>query len=88
MLCVNVRDPPPQWPSGNHWFDTVTATRYLGVHFDTVEGWRGHFATKRAAAIIARLELRRAGLFGGRNAPLDSLEVARAMLWADLDYGR
>jgi hypothetical protein len=88
MLCVNVRDPPPQWPFGNHWFDTVTATRYLGVHFDTVEGWRGHFATKRAAAIIARLELRRAGLFGGRNAPLDSLEVARAMLWAALDYGR
>lgn len=88
MMCVNVTDPPLQWPSGNHWFDTVTATRYLGVYFDTVDGWGGHFAMKRAAAILARLELRRAGLFGGRNAPLDSLEVAKAMLWATVDYGR
>ncbi len=52
-----------------------------------MEGWNGHFAMKRAAANLTRLELRRAGLFGGRNAPGDSLEVARAMLWATLDCG-
>jgi hypothetical protein len=66
----------------------VKTCKYLGVHFDPSGGWSTHFAMKRAAALLARLELRRAGLFGGRNAPADSLEVAKAMLWSIIDYGR
>ncbi len=45
---------------------------------------------KLAAAFLTRLELRRAGLIGGRNAPADSLEIVRAMLctWSTIDHGR
>jgi hypothetical protein len=43
---------------------------------------------KRMAALLVRLDLRRAGLLGGRNAPADRLEVVRAILWATIDYGR
>ena len=75
-----------QWLFREQWIDSVTACKYLGVHFDPVEGWGPHFAKKKAAAILTRLELRRAGLFGGRNAPADSLEVARAR--STIDHGR
>ena len=64
------------------------ACKYLGGTLRSPRGWGKHFAMKRAAALLARLELRRAGLFGGRNAPADSLEVARAKLWSIIDYGR
>ena len=70
------------------WFDTVQTVRYLGVHFDPGRGWRHHFVLKRAAAILLRLGLRRAGLFGGKNFPADSLKVARSKLWATIDSGR
>jgi len=88
MLCINVSNTPEQWPFKGTWFDTVQTVRYLGVHFDPGRGWRHHFALKRAAAILLRLGLRRAGLFGGKNIPADSLEVARSKLWATIDYGR
>ena len=89
VLCINVDNPPPQWQFKGHWIDSVTACKYLGVHFDPRGGgWRTHFAMKRTAALLARLELRRAGFLGGRNPPADSLEVARAMLWSIIDYGR
>jgi hypothetical protein len=88
MLCLNVRNPPTQWPFKDSWFDTVATTKYLGVHFDPRGGWKGHFVNKRVAALVTREALRRAGLFGGRNAPADGLEVVRAMLWPTLDYGR
>ena len=88
MLCMNVSSPPEQWLFKGTWFDTVQAARYLGIHFDPRGGWGPHFAKKRAAALLLRLELRRAGLFGGKNSPADSLEVARSKLWATIDYGR
>ena len=66
----------------------MTTCKYLGVHFDPKLGWGPHFAKKRAAALLVRLVLRRAGLLGGKNAPADSLEVARSVLWATIDYGR
>jgi len=88
VLCLNVPNPPAQWKFKGQWIDSVTACKYLGVHYDPPGGWRHHFAMKRAAALIARLELRRAGLLGGRNAPADSLEIAKAMLWPVIDYGR
>ena len=88
MLCLNVPNAPGQWPFKGHYFDTVQTVKYLGVHFESLKGWSAHFAMKRAAALIQRVELRRAGLFGGKNAPTDSLEVAKSMLWSTLDYGR
>ena len=88
VLCVNVTNPPAQWLFKDQWIDSVRHCRYLGVHFEPGKGWGRHLAMKRTAAIIARLELRRAGLLGGKNAPADSLEVARAILWAIIDYGR
>ena len=88
VLCINTTEAPVQWLFKGQWIDSVFACKYLGVHFDPRGGWGKHFAMKRAAALLARLELRRAGLFGGRNAPADSLEVARAKLWSIIDYGR
>ena len=88
MLCLNVPNAPGQWPFKGHYFDTVQKVKYLGIHFDPLKGWSAHFAMKRAAALILKVEIRRAGLFGGKNAPADSLEVARSMLWSTLDYGR
>ena len=88
VLCINAVNPPAQWLFKGQWIDSVVACKYLGVHFDPLGGWSTHFATKRVAARLARLELRRAGLFGGRNAPADSLEIAKAMLWSIVDYGR
>ena len=88
VLCINAVNPPAQWPFKGQWIDSVEACKYLGIHFDPRRGWGTHFAKKRAAALLARLELRRAGLLGGRNAPADSLEIAKAMLWSIIDYGR
>ena len=88
VLCLNVSSPPAQWLFKGHWIDSVIACKYLGVHFDPTRGWSTHFAMKRTAALLVRLELSRAGLFGGRNAPADSLEVVRAMVWPVIDYGR
>jgi len=88
VLCLNALDPPAQWQFKGQWIDSVSECKYLGVHFDPLRGWGHHFAMKRVAALLARLELRRAGLLGGRNAPADSLEIARAMLWSTIDYGR
>ena len=88
VLCLNAPDPPAQWQFKGQWIDSVPSCKYLGVHFDPLGGWSRHFAMKRIAALLARLELRKAGLLGGRNAPADSLEVARAMLWSAIDYGR
>ena len=68
--------------------DSGKKCKYLGVHFDPLRGWSNHFATKRVAGLLARIELRRAGLIGGKNAPADSLEVVRAMIWSVIDYGR
>ncbi len=88
VSCINAANPLTQWLFKGQWIDSVKTCKYLGVHFDPSGGWSTQFAMKRAAALLARLELRRAGLFGGRNAPADSLEVAKAMLWSIIDYGR
>jgi hypothetical protein len=88
VLCLNVSNPPAQWLFREQWIDSVTKCKYLGVHFDPAGGWAHHFAMKKVAAILTRLELRRAGLIGGRNAPADSLEIVRAMLWPTIDHGR
>jgi hypothetical protein len=88
VMCVNVTNPPAQWRFKDQWIDSVRSCKYLGVHFDPSKGWGHHFAMKRMAALLVRLGLRRAGLLGGRNAPADSLEVVRAILWATIDYGR
>ena len=42
VLCLNVSNPPAQWLFREQWIDSVTACKYLGVHFDPVEGWGPH----------------------------------------------
>jgi hypothetical protein len=87
-MLFNVPNAHGQWPFKGHYFDTAQKVKYLGVHFEPLKGWSAHFAMKRVAALLLRGEIKRAGLFGGKNAPADSLEVARSMLWSTLDYGR
>ena len=79
---------PAQWMFRNHWVDTVTEARVLGVLFHATRGWVPHFAEKLGVARFVAAGLRRAGLLGGRNPPAACLVTVRAMVWATLDYGR
>jgi len=88
VFCVNAPHPPAQWRFGANWIDSVKEIKSLGVTFDSTGSWNKHFTIKLMAGMLTKHELRRAGLFGGLNTPGCSLDVARAMLWPTIDYGR
>ena len=67
---------------------TEKSEKFLAVHFESSGSWKLHYAKKLAAGTLTRMELRKAGLLGGANAPAASLLVVKAVVWPKVDYAR
>jgi hypothetical protein len=88
VLPINVKKPPSHWPFGPHRVPSVSHETYLAVVFNNKQNWNQHFKARLNTAKHTAANLRSKGLLGGRNNPEKNIQMTRAILWSQIDYGR